>query len=78
MAMPRPRRRYVLSIANRDEQTFAQPQLFDPNRLNLDDMIGWNGALSAPEAYPRICPGRTMSMVIIEAVVGMVEDVQAS
>ena len=67
---------YVLSIANRDESKFPSPSTFDPTRANLDDMLGWNGQLSAPAEYPRICPGRDMSIAIIRAVVGLVEEVQ--
>ena len=67
---------YVLSIANRDPAKFRQPDAFDPARAELDDMLGWNGALSSPADYPRICPGRDMSIVIVEAIVGLAEDVK--
>ena len=66
---------YVLSIANRDPAKFDEPDKLNPSRANLDDMLGWNGALSNPSAYPRICPGRYLSIVVIKAIVGMCEDV---
>jgi len=67
---------YVLSIANRDPAHFDKADVFDPSRSNLKDMIGWNGALSKPADYPRICPGQAMSVAIIQAVVGLAEEVQ--
>jgi len=66
---------YVLSIANRDPSKFPSPNTFDPKRDNLDDMLGWNGALSKPEEYPRICPGQAISMVVIKAICSTLEDV---
>ena len=66
---------YVLSIANRDPTKFPSPNTFDPSRDNLDDMLGWNGALSKPNEYPRICPGQAISMVVIKAICSTLEDV---
>lgn len=67
---------YVLSVANRDPGQFESPGVFNPSRANLDSMVGWNGALDRPEDYPRICPGQQMSVAIIKAIVGLVEEVQ--
>jgi len=56
---------YVLSMANRDESVFAQSQVFDPARANLNKALTWNGAFGVPDdeaLYPRICPGRYLSV----------------
>jgi cytochrome P450 len=66
----------VLSIANRDPAKFgATADDFDPSRSELDEMVGWNGALSAPHQYPRICPGQAMSLVVIKSVLGLIKEV---
>jgi len=67
---------YVLSIANRDPSKFGSPDHFDPSRSELDEMVGWNGALSAPHQYPRICPGQAMSLVVVKSIVGLIKEVQ--
>jgi len=70
---------YVLSIANRDPTKFDNPDAFDSARSNLDDMLGWNGAISGGEAeYPRFCPGFKISLAVIQAVVGLLDDVKAT
>lgn len=70
---------YTLSMANRDPATFAEPQTFNPSREELDKALTWNGAFKStapgpePDAlaaqYPRICPGRKLSIYIIEAII---------
>mmetsp|Transcript_10007 Transcript_10007/g.31583 ORF Transcript_10007/g.31583 Transcript_10007/m.31583 type:complete len:264 (+) Transcript_10007:344-1135(+) len=70
---------YTLSMANRDPATFAEPQTFNPSREELDKALTWNGAFKStaprPEPdllaaqYPRICPGRKLSIYIIEAII---------
>jgi len=66
---------YVLSVANRDPGKFNQPNIFDPTRSNIDDMLGWNGALSNQNDYPRICPGQAMSITIVKAICALLDDV---
>jgi cytochrome P450 len=68
---------YVVSMANRDESVFEKPQLFDPDRANLGKALTWNGAFQGNRAndeasYPRICPGRYLSLQVTEAIVNHV------
>jgi hypothetical protein len=67
---------YVLSIANRDPAQFDEPNTFNPKRHNLDSMVAWNGALDQPNQYPRICPGQAMSVVVIQSIVGLVQEMR--
>eukprot|EP00445_Apocalathium_hangoei_P042956 CAMPEP_0203973834 /NCGR_PEP_ID=MMETSP0359-20131031/99792_1 /ASSEMBLY_ACC=CAM_ASM_000338 /TAXON_ID=268821 /ORGANISM="Scrippsiella Hangoei, Strain SHTV-5" /LENGTH=501 /DNA_ID=CAMNT_0050911999 /DNA_START=94 /DNA_END=1601 /DNA_ORIENTATION=+ len=62
---------YVLSMANRDPSVFTEPEVFKPDRGNLNKALTWNGAFGACDegSYPRICPGRYMSMDIIRAII---------
>mmetsp|Transcript_5435 Transcript_5435/g.17712 ORF Transcript_5435/g.17712 Transcript_5435/m.17712 type:complete len:97 (+) Transcript_5435:218-508(+) len=62
---------YVLSMANRDPSVFTEPEVFKPDRENLNKALTWNGAFGACDegSYPRICPGRYMSMDIIRAII---------
>lgn len=67
----------MLSLANRDPGQFASPDKFDPSRSNLRSMVGWNGRLDEPAKFPRICPGRDVSIEVIKAVIGMLPEVGA-
>jgi hypothetical protein len=65
---------YVVSMANRDESIFHDPKVFRPERDNLHKALTWNGqfsgdATSDEQRYPRICPGRYMSLQIAQAVI---------
>eukprot|EP00929_Paragymnodinium_shiwhaense_P027820 TRINITY_DN16245_c0_g1_i1.p1 TRINITY_DN16245_c0_g1~~TRINITY_DN16245_c0_g1_i1.p1 ORF type:complete len:300 (-),score=46.20 TRINITY_DN16245_c0_g1_i1:577-1476(-) len=60
---------YVIAMANRDDSVFVQSQVFDPERANLGKALTWHGAFGADAAadeaaYPRICPGRYLSLDI--------------
>jgi cytochrome P450 len=61
---------YVVSMANRDPSVFQDPDLFNPDRVNLTRALTWNGAaFSADElSYPRICPGRYLSMDVAKVI----------
>jgi hypothetical protein len=64
---------YVVSMANRDESVFPNPELFDPTRRNLSSTLTWNGCFGTPneeQVYPRICPGRYLSVDVTKAIVG--------
>eukprot|EP00434_Breviolum_minutum_P020268 symbB.v1.2.017876.t1/scaffold1334.1/size124731/10 len=66
---------YVLSMANRDPSIFSEPDVFDPTRKELDMALTWNGAFGTPnddKVYPRICPGRHLSLDVALAIVGHV------
>ncbi|CAK9012102.1 unnamed protein product [Durusdinium trenchii] len=66
---------YVLSMANRDPSIFPNPDVFDPSRKELSQALTWNGAFGTPDeekVYPRICPGRYLSLDVALAVVGHV------
>jgi len=62
---------YTLSLANRDPLIFPAPKVFDPSRDNLNLALTWNGALveDVERKYPRICPGRYLSMDVCRAIV---------
>jgi len=62
---------YVLSMANRDETLFPQPDVFNPDRANLEKALTWNGAFGAEneDRYPRICPGRHLSLKLVKMIV---------
>eukprot|EP00930_Biecheleria_cincta_P001974 TRINITY_DN103047_c0_g1_i1.p1 TRINITY_DN103047_c0_g1~~TRINITY_DN103047_c0_g1_i1.p1 ORF type:complete len:521 (+),score=83.04 TRINITY_DN103047_c0_g1_i1:77-1639(+) len=68
---------YVLSMANRDETEFANPSLFNPERQDLDKAVTWNGSFGVEsraqdeQTYPRICPGRYISLAIISAILDL-------
>jgi len=58
---------YVVSVANRDESVFPQAQVFNPDRPNLNQSLSWNGAFGgniSESEFPRICPGRYLSLEI--------------
>merc|ERR1719291_505001 len=69
---------YVISLAMRDEAVFADPELFNPDRPELDKTIVWNGAFTSRDgdgwqgadmkAYPRICPGRWLAIDVVTAI----------
>lgn len=62
---------YALSIANRDEGLFPDPKVFNPDRANLEKALTWNGAFGASNeaSYPRICPGRHLSLELTKVLV---------
>jgi cytochrome P450 len=64
---------YCIGFANRDETVFEQPQLFNPERHNLDKALTWNGVMSSAgndeQIYPRLCPGRFLSQEIALSIV---------
>eukprot|EP00322_Chrysochromulina_rotalis_P024335 CAMPEP_0115855434 /NCGR_PEP_ID=MMETSP0287-20121206/14539_1 /TAXON_ID=412157 /ORGANISM="Chrysochromulina rotalis, Strain UIO044" /LENGTH=345 /DNA_ID=CAMNT_0003309585 /DNA_START=353 /DNA_END=1392 /DNA_ORIENTATION=+ len=67
---------YVLSIANRAPSQFEQPEAFNPARPNLDDMLSWNGTVAGGSAeFPRFCPGHKLSLAVIQAICGLLEEV---
>jgi len=70
---------YVLSMANRDESVFPDPSKFNPDRPNLNKALTWNGAFGASNEsdFPRICPGRHLSLDIVRTVIGHVLGVSA-
>lgn len=69
---------YVISLAMRDEAVFAAPNLFNPDRPELDKTVTWNGAFSSrdgagrggkdEQAFPRICPGRWLAIDVVTAI----------
>jgi len=64
-------RQYTLSMANRDPDVFEDPELFNPQRGDLNKAFTWNGAFGMTNEadYPRICPGRNLSVSIAKAVI---------
>ena len=62
---------YALSVANRDDVLFPNASTFNPDRDNLEKALTWNGAFGASNeaSYPRICPGRHLSLEITKAMV---------
>lgn len=64
---------YVLSMANRDESVFkdVKPEVFEPDREHLNKALTWNGAFGASDEgdFPRICPGRYLSLDVTTTIV---------
>lgn len=62
---------YALSIANRETRLFEDPSVFNPDRPNLEMALTWNGAFGAEDeaSYPRICPGRHLSLQLATVIV---------
>lgn len=60
---------YVVSMANRDPKVFQDPEIFNPDRENLNKAFTWNGAFGAENeaSFPRICPGRSLGLGITQA-----------
>mmetsp|Transcript_13257 Transcript_13257/g.31416 ORF Transcript_13257/g.31416 Transcript_13257/m.31416 type:complete len:561 (+) Transcript_13257:83-1765(+) len=58
----------VINVSNVDPRKFPEPYKFDPARPNLPDALTWNGkAFSSRECdYPRLCPGRDLSIEIVK------------
>ncbi|CAE7829980.1 engB [Symbiodinium sp. CCMP2592] len=58
----------VINVSNVDPRKFPEPHKFDPSRPNLPDALTWNGkAFSSRECdYPRLCPGRELSIQIVK------------
>jgi len=66
---------YVISMANRDTSVFPNPSVFDPTRPELDSALTWNGAFGTKDdekIYPRICPGRHLSLDVATTIVNHV------
>jgi len=63
---------YALSVANRDPTVFTDPETFNPDRAELDKALTWNGRFKEGHLYPRICPGRFLSMDIAMAILNHV------
>ena len=63
---------------NRDPKVFSSPNAFDPGREDLHKMLSWNGALEEPKAYPRFCPGQELSMIILKAILGSIEELKGA
>ena len=61
---------------NRDAAVFAAPNTFDPARADLHKMLSWNGALEAPAEYPRFCPGQQLSMIMVKAILGSIDELK--
>ena len=57
--------------ANRDESVFENPNEFNPNRKDLDNLIVWNGVEkditqnNQQSRPPRYCPGHDLSIDVI-------------
>ena len=43
-------------------------------RKDLYALLSWNGALNDPAAYPRFCPGQQLSMAIVKAILGSIDE----
>jgi len=59
----------TLITANRDPSTFSNPNTFDSDRTELDDILSWNGKLRDVvarnySAAPRFCPGYHLSVKV--------------
>ena len=67
---------YNITAANRDPTVFAEPNTFNPARKNLKKMLSWNGALEEPAKYPRFCPGQQISLTIVKAILGSIEELK--
>lgn len=68
---------YVMAMANRDPAVFTRPATFEPDRTNITDSFSWHGKWSLDpmerthdeQLYPRICPGRFLSLEISQAII---------
>ena len=61
---------------NRDPKVFEQPNRFHPARKDLYKLLSWNGSLEEPHKYPRFCPGQKLSMIMIEAILGTIDELK--
>ena len=65
-----------LAGPNRDPAVFDAPNTFNPMRKDLQRMLSWNGALEAPADFPRFCPGQQLSMIILRAILGSIDELK--
>ena len=65
-----------LAGPNRDPQVFARPNRFDPARKDLRKLLSWNGPLDEAAACPRFCPGQELSMIVVRAILGSIDELQ--
>jgi cytochrome P450 len=61
---------------NRDAAVFSTPNTFDPKRKELYKLLSWNGSLEQPDKYPRFCPGQQLSLIIIRAILGSIDELR--
>ena len=65
-----------LAGPNRDPRVFARPNRFDPARKDLRKLLSWNGPLDEAAACPRFCPGQELSMIVVRAILGSIDELR--
>ena len=64
---------HQLNMAEKElEKKFSQTGAYK----NLKKMLSWNGALEEPAKYPRFCPGQQISLTIVKAILGSIEELK--